>query len=97
MTIFELLLFLFVAAVIGAVAQAIVGYSLGGWLVSIGVGFVGAVLGSWMARSMGAPELLVIQIGHQPFPLIWSIIGAALFVGVVSLLTRPRRTVVVTR
>jgi len=31
----------------------------------------------------------VLNIGNVQFPIIWSIIGATLFVAVVGLLTRP--------
>jgi hypothetical protein len=42
MSMLELLLLLLVAALIGAVGQAIAGYSRGGCLVSIALGFIGA-------------------------------------------------------
>ena len=48
MGILDFLLLLLVAGVIGAVGQAIAGYSLGGCLVSIAVGFVGAAVGLWI-------------------------------------------------
>lgn len=93
MSILEFLLLLLVAGIAGSLAQAMVGYSSGGCLVSIALGFIGALLGTWMARLLDLPELLEIQIGDRVFPLIWSVIGAALFAAVLSLLTRSRRTV----
>jgi uncharacterized membrane protein YeaQ/YmgE (transglycosylase-associated protein family) len=36
------------------------------------------------------PELFVVQIGGRPFPIVWSVIGAALFVAVLALLTGRR-------
>lgn len=89
MTLVQFLVLLLVAGVCGALAQAMTGFSRGGCLVSIALGFVGALLGSWLANAMGLPEILAIQIGGQPFPIVWSIIGAALFAAVLSLLTRP--------
>jgi hypothetical protein len=60
-------------------------------LVAIAVGFIGAlVLGRWLARMAGLPEWLTIQIGETAFPIIWSIIGGALFSAVLGLLMRPR-------
>lgn len=91
MTILELLLLLLVAGICGAIGQAIVGYSRGGCLVAIALGFIGALVGSWIARASGLPEMFVIQFGNQPFPILWSIIGAAVFVVVLSLLTRRPR------
>jgi uncharacterized membrane protein YeaQ/YmgE (transglycosylase-associated protein family) len=88
MTLIDVLILLIVAGLCGALGQAIVGYSRGGCLVSIALGFVGAVLGMWLARAMHLPELFTLQIGTTAFPIVWSIIGAALFVAVLSLLTR---------
>ncbi len=91
MNFLELLLLLLIAGVCGAIGQAIAGFSLGGILVSVVVGFIGALLGSWMSSQLGLPELLNIQIGGNAFPVIWSIIGSVAFVIVVGLLTRKRR------
>ena len=90
MSLIELLLLLVVAGICGSIAQSLVGYSHGGCLVSIVLGFIGALLGMWLARLAGLPELISVQFGDQPFPIIWSIIGASLFVAVLSLLTRSR-------
>jgi uncharacterized membrane protein YeaQ/YmgE (transglycosylase-associated protein family) len=90
MTILDLIVLLLIAGVCGAIGQAIGGFSRGGCLVSIALGFVGAVLGMWLARQMGLPELFSIRIGTTNFPIVWSIIGSALFVAIISLLTRRR-------
>ena len=90
MTLIDVLLLLLIAGICGSLGQAIAGYSRGGCLVSIALGFVGALLGLWLARMMGLPELFPVRIGTTSFPIIWSIIGSALFVAVVSLLTRRR-------
>jgi len=88
MTLFDLLLLLLIAGICGSLGQAISGYSRGGCLVSIALGFVGALLGMWMARALHLPEMFAVQIGTTTFPIVWSIIGAALFVAIISLLTR---------
>jgi uncharacterized membrane protein YeaQ/YmgE (transglycosylase-associated protein family) len=88
MTILDLIVLLVIAGLCGSLGQAITGYSRGGCLVSIALGFVGALLGMWLARNLGLPELFSVQIGTTSFPIIWSIIGAALFVAIISLLTR---------
>jgi uncharacterized membrane protein YeaQ/YmgE (transglycosylase-associated protein family) len=90
MTILDLVVLLIIAGLCGALGQAITGFSRGGCLVSIAIGFIGAVLGMWLARQMGLPELFSIQIGATSFPIVWSIIGSALFVAIISLLTRRR-------
>jgi uncharacterized membrane protein YeaQ/YmgE (transglycosylase-associated protein family) len=88
--IIQILLLLLIAGVCGAIGQAITGYSHGGCLVSIALGFIGALLGTWLAAKMGLPELVAIPVGGVHFPIVWSIIGAALFVAVINLISRPR-------
>jgi uncharacterized membrane protein YeaQ/YmgE (transglycosylase-associated protein family) len=91
MTVLEFVVLLVVAGLCGALGQAIVGYSRGGCLASTALGFIGALLGAWIARALNLPKLFELVIGDQPFPVVWAIIGSALFVALLSLLT-PRRT-----
>lgn len=86
----QLLVLLLIAGVCGAIGQAIGGYSHGGCLVSIALGFIGALLGTWIAGALHLPELFVIPVGGTHFPVIWSIIGAALFVALINLISRRR-------
>ena len=88
MTILELLILLVIAAICGAIGQAIAGYSLGGMVITTVVGFIGALLGTWVARAIGLPELLMVNVGGQPFPIVWAIIGSALFTAIIALFTR---------
>jgi uncharacterized membrane protein YeaQ/YmgE (transglycosylase-associated protein family) len=90
MTLLDLLLLLLIAGICGSLGQAIAGYSRGGCLVSIALGFIGALLGMWLARLLGLPELIPVVIGGTRYPIVWSIIGSALFVAVITLLTRNR-------
>ena len=90
MTIMDIVVLLIIAGVCGSLGQAISGFSRGGCLVSIALGFVGAVLGMWLSRQLGLPELFPIRIGTTSFPIVWAIIGSALFVAVIGLLTRNR-------
>jgi uncharacterized membrane protein YeaQ/YmgE (transglycosylase-associated protein family) len=91
MSLMSLLILLVIAGVCGSIGQSIAGYSRGGCLVAIALGFVGAFLGSWLAREMHLPEILSIQVGGHAFPIVWAIIGSALFVAIISLITRGRR------
>jgi uncharacterized membrane protein YeaQ/YmgE (transglycosylase-associated protein family) len=90
MTGLELIVLLLVAGICGSIGRSLVGYSHGGCLASVALGLIGALLGTWLARAAGLPELLAVQLGGQTFPILWSIIGAALFVAVLNFLT-PRR------
>jgi uncharacterized membrane protein YeaQ/YmgE (transglycosylase-associated protein family) len=91
MTIFEFLLLLLVAGICGGIAQALVGSSRGGCLVSIALGFIGALLGMWLARQFGLPEMLPLRVGGNSFPIVWSIIGAALFALLLGLISRASK------
>lgn len=93
MTLMEFLLLAFIAGIAGAVGQSIAGYELGGCLVSIVVGFIGAYIGMWLARELSLPELLVITINREAFPVIWSVIGSAIFALIVGIVTRQRTLV----
>lgn len=90
MTLLGFFVLLIIAAVTGSIGQAIAGYSLGGCLVSALVGFVGAWIGMWLSTQLGLPELFVVTIEGEPFPVVWSILGSALFTAILGLLSRRR-------
>lgn len=90
MTVVEILILLAVAAVCGVLGQIIAGFSRGGLIVAIILGFIGALVGLWMARGLNLPEPFVLQVGDVRFPILWSIIGATVFVALIGLLTRRR-------
>lgn len=91
MGLVEFLVLLLIAGICGGLAQALTGYSHGGCLVAIVLGFIGALLGTWLARVTGLPDLFRLNVGGTSFPVVWSIIGGALFAAVLGLLTRRRR------
>ena len=93
LTLTGLLILLLIAGICGAIGRAIAGGTPGGFLVSIAVGFVGALLGTFLAHWAHLPELMVITIERHPFPILWSIIGASVFVAVIHLLSGRRRLV----
>ena len=88
MTLIGFLILLLIAAICGAVGQSLAGYNLGGCLVSIVVGFIGAYLGIWIAGKMGLPVIFEINIEGKPFPVIWAVIGSAVFTLIIALLRR---------
>ena len=90
MTIVDFVILLVIAAVCGAIGQALAGYSVGGCITSTLVGFVGAVIGTWLAGNLGLPEVFAITVGGRAFPIVWSVIGSALFVALLALFTRGR-------
>jgi len=44
-----------------------------------------------VGRLAGLPEIFDVTIGNHRFPIVWSIIGATIFVAVLSALTRRAR------
>jgi uncharacterized membrane protein YeaQ/YmgE (transglycosylase-associated protein family) len=88
MTLIGFCILLAIAAICGAIGQSLAGYDLGGCFVSIVVGFIGAWIGLWVAGKLGLPELFAINIEGKPFPIIWAIIGSALFTLVMALIRR---------
>jgi uncharacterized membrane protein YeaQ/YmgE (transglycosylase-associated protein family) len=84
-TLPELLLLILIAAVVGAIGRQIAGGTRGGLLVSIVVGFIGALLGPWIAHQLRLAEPLVVRVDGHSFGILWSIVGAALFVALIHL------------
>jgi uncharacterized membrane protein YeaQ/YmgE (transglycosylase-associated protein family) len=55
------------------------------------IGFIGALIGKWIAQKLSLPDLFEINIGGHSFPVLWSIIGGAVFTGILNLLSPKRR------
>lgn len=90
MTLMEFFLLLVIAGICGSLAHSIVGFTRGGCIVSIITGFIGALIGTWLARKFSLPDFFVVNIGGKNFPVIWSIIGAVLFTSVLNLLSSKK-------
>src|SRR5262249_47485856 len=86
-----LLILLAIAAICGAIGRAIAGGTHGGGLGSIALGFIGALLGSWLARRLPLPGAFGVTVGREHFPAGWWIGGSALLVAVVHLVSGGRR------
>ena len=90
MTLTGILILLLIAGIVGGLGQAISGYSFGGCLMSIVVGFVGAFVGIWLARQLGLPEIFTVNIEGEAFPIVWGVIGSAILSLILGLFTRRR-------
>ena len=88
MTTTEVLPLLLVAVVAANVRQVIYSDSLGGYLGSVIVGFIGAFFGIGIARLFGFPEMIPFIIRGETFPVMWSIIGSITLSWVLSSVTR---------
>jgi len=88
MIITETLPLLLIAVVAANLGHVIYSYSLGGYLVSVIVGFIGAFFGLGVARLFGFPELIPFIIRGETFPVMWSIIGSITLLWVLGSITR---------
>ncbi len=93
MSLSGILLLLVIAGIVGGLGQALSGYSFGGCLMSILVGFVGAFIGIWLARQLSLPEFFAITVDGESFPVVWGVIGSAILSLILGLLTYRRRVV----
>jgi uncharacterized membrane protein YeaQ/YmgE (transglycosylase-associated protein family) len=83
-----LIILIVIAAVCGALGRAIAGEVRGGFIVSMVLGFVGALVGPWIAHQLKLAEPFMLHVSGQSFPILWSIIGAAVFVAIIHLISR---------
>lgn len=90
MTLLGLLLLLVVGAICGAVAELIVGWSAGGFLASAGIGFIGALIGGWLARVLGLPSVLAVHIDTVTIDIVWAVLGAVVLLAILSAIRRRR-------
>jgi uncharacterized membrane protein YeaQ/YmgE (transglycosylase-associated protein family) len=88
MSLPALLLFLLIGAICGAIGSSLAGARGIGVLTATALGFIGALLGPFIARALHLREPLTAVVNGHPFPVVWSIVGAALVVALVHL---PRR------
>jgi hypothetical protein len=42
----------------------------------------------WIAGKFGLPEIFAISIEGRPFPIVWAVIGSAVFTLIVGLIRR---------
>jgi uncharacterized membrane protein YeaQ/YmgE (transglycosylase-associated protein family) len=90
LTLPSLVVLVIIAAVCGAVGRALAGGGPGGLVVSTALGFIGALFGPWIAQQLHLSEPFVLSVGGQSFPIVWSIVGAALFVALLHLASGRR-------
>ena len=90
MSLPEFFILLIVAAICGGIGQNIAGHGKGGCLTSVALGFIGALVGPELARMFDLPVGWVVVVGGSDFPILWAIIGSALFVALLGLISGRR-------
>jgi uncharacterized membrane protein YeaQ/YmgE (transglycosylase-associated protein family) len=87
----SLLILLVIAGICGVIAEWIVGFSPGGFIVSVVVGLLGAYVGSWLALRIGLPSVLSVSAllpgsgAGLSFDIGWAILGSILLLLLISL------------
>jgi uncharacterized membrane protein YeaQ/YmgE (transglycosylase-associated protein family) len=87
LTLPEILLLVLIAAVVGAIGRALAGGTRGGLIVSTVIGFIGALIGPRIAHQLHLAEPLVVRVEGHSIGILWAIVGAALFVALLHLLS----------
>lgn len=87
----DILISLIIAGIAGAIAKSLVGLDRGGCIISIVVGFIGAMIGTWLAREFNLPDLIVFNIRGSEYHILWTIIGAVIFTAVLSLIAPGKK------
>jgi uncharacterized membrane protein YeaQ/YmgE (transglycosylase-associated protein family) len=79
----RILILLLIAFVCGSIGAGIAGLSKKGCLTGIALGFIGALIGGWLSKQIGIRDILY----YKDIPILWSIIGSALFVAFIKLIS----------
>jgi uncharacterized membrane protein YeaQ/YmgE (transglycosylase-associated protein family) len=88
MTLIGFLLLILVGAICGGIAEFIVGFRPGGFIASVVVGFLGALIGGLLAAPLGLPSLLAVRIEGHSIEVVWSILGAIVLLLVMGVFRR---------
>jgi uncharacterized membrane protein YeaQ/YmgE (transglycosylase-associated protein family) len=91
MNLIDLVLMVVVAIVCGSIAQLTSSYSRGGWIVNLGVGFLGAMAGVAISRLLHAPKIYDLTVQAIDFPIMYAIIGSVFFLAAIGFLVKPGR------
>ena len=87
----QIVVWLVIALICGAVAQALLGYSHIGLLSATALGLLGALVGTWLASALRLPQMLTINVFGVQAELLWCTVGAILVIALTQTL-RSRRS-----
>ncbi len=87
----DLLLIMLVAIICGVFAQLTSRYTHGGWIVNMGLGFMGALTGVAVSRWLNAPLIYNLKTEGVDFPIMYSIIGSVFFLAAIGFFIKPSR------
>ncbi len=79
----KFIVLLIIAFFCGSIGAQLAGAKKEGCFINIVLGYVGAIVGGWLSRKLHMSDIIVVY----GIPVIWSIIGAAIFVAIISMMT----------
>jgi uncharacterized membrane protein YeaQ/YmgE (transglycosylase-associated protein family) len=91
MTFLEIIILFLIAGIADSIGHVLVGFTNGSGFFSIALGFIGALIGTWLARKMDLPEIFIINVGKYAIPLVWAILGAVVFTTTLNLIPPRKR------
>ena len=87
----DIMIQLVIAGLVGSIARSLVGFDRGGCILSIVVGFIGAMIGTWLARELNLPDPFPFTIRGTVYYILWAIIGAVIFTAALSLISPKKK------
>jgi uncharacterized membrane protein YeaQ/YmgE (transglycosylase-associated protein family) len=88
MPLVGLLVLLVIGVACGAMAELVLRARVGGVLASAALGFIGALVGAWVAEQARLPGALPVRVDGSSMDALWSALGA---IAVLFLVTFARR------
>ena len=88
MTIEEVVVLLVMAVILGVISQKLLGYRLGGLVISMVLGFIGAFVGREIGNHVPVAIRFNLVIGNTHFPVLWSFLGCLLVTFIVGMIAR---------
>ena len=88
MTIEEVVVLLGMAVILGVISQKLLGYRLGGLVISMVLGFIGAFVGREIGHHVPLSIRFNLQVGDTHFPVLWSFVGALLATFIAGMIAR---------
>ena len=80
----EVVILALIAGGCGFIASQLMGAKRMNIVVLIILGFVGALVGRWVAEFFGLPLIATIHLAGKSFPILWAFIGSLVVVGIAS-------------
>lgn len=87
----DIIFLLIVAAILGGIGARLAGQDNNGCFMSIILGLIGAMLGRAASEKFGIGDIWTISLGGTRVPVLSTIVGSALFVALLNLLSGKAR------